>query len=108
MYITRTKFQATIAKVARKGSRTASRDVEAPSSPMSQLGTTCGFQATIAKVARKGSRTMSRDVEAPSSPTSQLGTTCGIKFRATITEVTLKEVIQRQVMLKPLHLPYLN
>ena len=37
---TRTKFQATIAKVARKESRTISSDVEAPSSPTSQLGTT--------------------------------------------------------------------
>ena len=61
MYITHTKFQATIAKVARKGSRTMSRDVEAPSSPISQLGTTCGikFQATIAEVTLKVTGTCS-------------------------------------------------
>ena len=40
MYTPRTKFQATVAEVKHKGSHTVSRDVEAPLSPMSQLGIT--------------------------------------------------------------------
>ena len=60
------------------------------------------FQATVAEVKHKGSRTASSDVEAPSSAMSQLGTMCRLKV------VGLKEVVQRQEMSKPLHLPCLN
>ena len=60
------------------------------------------FQATVAEVMLKGSRIASSDVEAPSSPMSQLGTMCRLKV------VGLKEVVQRQEMSKPLHLPCLN